>query len=129
MRKHLLQKCNDIGLPPNQTIQISGHKNIGSVNNYSSMNSKQQKEIAMAITNNSIPSTSTTVMQNKSPNNIQFSQASSSKTSSKCEIESMFQGTTIIHGGIFNFYSKAESPSPKRKFRRVMPLSIDSDSD
>ena len=43
IRKHLVQTCNDLGVPPTETIQISGHKNIGSVNNYSKLNNIQQK--------------------------------------------------------------------------------------
>ncbi|XP_050413494.1 uncharacterized protein LOC126827957 [Patella vulgata] len=34
-RKHLVQKLNDGGVAPNQIIQISGHKNVNSLNNYS----------------------------------------------------------------------------------------------
>jgi hypothetical protein len=34
VRKHMMQKCNDMGLPANCTIQFSGHKNVGSANNY-----------------------------------------------------------------------------------------------
>ena len=53
VQKQLLEKCNDLALPSNKTIQITGHKNIRnivSVNNYSKMNTAQQKQIAMALT-------------------------------------------------------------------------------
>ena len=54
IRKHQLQKCVDMGLPPTTTIQMSGHKNIQSVNNYSKVNEKQQKQISLGLmkTNN-----------------------------------------------------------------------------
>ena len=42
IRKLLLQKCNDIGLAPTAAVQISGHKNLQSVNSYSNKNKMQQ---------------------------------------------------------------------------------------
>ena len=36
-RKTLVQKLQVSGVPPNQIIQIMGHKNLQSVNNYSSL--------------------------------------------------------------------------------------------
>ena len=44
-RKRLMQKLNDQGVPPNQLVQISGHKNLNSLNNYSKLNQHQ----AMAV--------------------------------------------------------------------------------
>jgi len=35
-RKTLVQKLQDNAVPPNQIVQITGHKNLQSVNNYSS---------------------------------------------------------------------------------------------
>ena len=40
-RKTLVQKLQDSGVPPNQIIQITGHKNLQSVNNYSSLREMQ----------------------------------------------------------------------------------------
>ncbi|XP_062604368.1 zinc finger MYM-type protein 4-like [Saccostrea cucullata] len=37
-RKHLVQKLSENNVPPNQIMQITGHKNIQSINNYSSIN-------------------------------------------------------------------------------------------
>ena len=51
VRKHLMQKCVDFNLPPTETVQISGHKNLQSVNNYSHMNMNKQKQVARALTN------------------------------------------------------------------------------
>ena len=51
VRKHLMQKCSD--LPTNCTIQISGHRNVGSANSYSKINDKQQKIISSALTKKS----------------------------------------------------------------------------
>ena len=46
-RKHLVQ--NDI--PPNEIIQITGHKNVNSLNNYSSLSDKKQQEISAVLSN------------------------------------------------------------------------------
>ena len=46
-RKHLVQ--NDI--PPNKIIQIPGHKNVNSLNNYSSLSDKKQQEISAVLSN------------------------------------------------------------------------------
>ena len=42
-RKTLVQKLQDSGVPSNQIIQITGHKNVQSVNNYSSLREKQME--------------------------------------------------------------------------------------
>ena len=55
VRKHLMQKCNDIELAPTHAIQISGHKNVASANSYSRLNEKQQKSISAAIFNTGRP--------------------------------------------------------------------------
>ncbi|CAH3180115.1 unnamed protein product [Porites evermanni] len=39
-RKHLVQKLVDNDIPPNEIIQITGHKNVNSLNNYSSLSDK-----------------------------------------------------------------------------------------
>ena len=44
-RKRTIQKLNDEGVWPTHIIQISGHKNIQSLNNYSTLSELQQKNI------------------------------------------------------------------------------------
>ena len=55
VRKHLIQKLTDEGLPPNQIVQISGHKNINSLNNYSHLKAEQTKNISSILSNCSAP--------------------------------------------------------------------------
>ena len=45
-RKHLVQKLNDNEIPPTQIMQITGHRNVNSVNNYSSLSDKQKEKIS-----------------------------------------------------------------------------------
>ena len=48
-RKTLVQKLQDSGVSPNQIIQITGHKNVQSVNNYSSLREKQMESISRIL--------------------------------------------------------------------------------
>ncbi|XP_060588773.1 uncharacterized protein KIAA1958-like [Ruditapes philippinarum] len=50
-RKRLIQKLQDEGVPANQIVQISGHKNINSINNYSKINNDQSKNISDILSN------------------------------------------------------------------------------
>ena len=38
-----------MNLPPTETVQISGHKNLQSVNNYSKMNENRQKQVSKSL--------------------------------------------------------------------------------
>jgi len=43
-RKRMIQKLNDEGVPPKHIMQISGHKNVQSPNNYSTLSKGQKKK-------------------------------------------------------------------------------------
>ena len=45
-RKYLVQKLNDNEISTTQIMQITGHRNANSVNNYSSLSDKQQEKIS-----------------------------------------------------------------------------------
>ena len=45
----LMQKLQHSGVPSNQIIQITGHKNLQSVNNYSSLREKQMASISRIL--------------------------------------------------------------------------------
>ena len=46
-RKTLVQKLQDNDALPNQIIQITGHKNLQSINNYSSLRERQIENISI----------------------------------------------------------------------------------
>ena len=52
-RKTMIQKLNDNQVPPTHIMQISGHKNVQSINNYSSLNSRQLQTISAIISTES----------------------------------------------------------------------------
>ena len=41
-RKHLVQELVDNNIPPNEIVQITGHKNVNSLNNYSAISDRRQ---------------------------------------------------------------------------------------
>lgn len=135
VRKHLLQKCNDLGMDAAATVQISGHKNLQSVNSYSKLNEPQQKQIAGALMNTKKTPQSLTQFtpsnskQNMSPNCSQIFH----KQSANSMMSSVFNGTTHIAGGTFYFGSLPENPAvlspPSKKFKRIRAIVSDSESD
>jgi len=50
-RKHLVKKLRDSGVAPTDIMQISGHKNIQSVLNYSEMSEPKHKECSNILAN------------------------------------------------------------------------------
>ena len=45
-RKHLVQKLSDNNVPPTEIMQITGHKNVQSVNSYSILSKTKHKHIS-----------------------------------------------------------------------------------
>jgi len=66
-RKHLVQKLVDSDIPPNETVQITGHKNINSLKNYSAISDKRQQQISGVLSGGKEPSTCTSSMIPSSP--------------------------------------------------------------
>ena len=48
-RKHLVQKLVDSNVPTTEIAQITGHKNINSINNYSALSNKKQQQISAIL--------------------------------------------------------------------------------
>lgn len=45
-RKHLLTKLSDSNIPDKKIMQISGHKNVPSINQYAELSRKRQQQIS-----------------------------------------------------------------------------------
>ena len=58
-RKHLVQKLVDSNIPSNEIVQITGHKNINSLNNYSAISDKRQQQISVVLSGGKETSTCT----------------------------------------------------------------------
>ena len=87
-RKHLVQKLVDNEIPPNEIIQITGHKNVNSLNNYSSLSDKKQKQISAVLSNDA--STSQTLsavsIEEKTKSDSYLAGAASGSLFQNCQI-------------------------------------------
>ena len=59
-----MQKLQHSGVPPNQIIQITGHKNLQSVNNYSSLREKQMESISRILSSTTKAATNVAQTEN-----------------------------------------------------------------
>jgi hypothetical protein len=138
-------------------MQISGHRNVQSVNTYSRLIQNQQKSISKVLSdtegkvvfdkgkpsenknsNNSVRSIASCEMN---PNLSQLSSTTStSSMTSDTKMSSLFYGNTYIYGGTFNFNNPQSSQKrqsddsglqiAKTKYKRILSLSFsDSDSE
>ena len=48
-RKRIIQTLNDKDIPPGHIMQLSGHKNVQSINNYSNVSPEQQKSMSRRL--------------------------------------------------------------------------------
>ena len=120
-------------------MQISGHKNIHSINNYSHINEDQHRQIS-EILHTDAPSSNALYGQDMQPRvQSQQSYLHSSKTmktasNSSVHVSGGFQSIfgAQIHGGTFNIHINQNSETmenipPARKRLRI--LESDSDTD
>ena len=63
-RKTLVQKLQDSGVPLNQIIQITRHKNLESVNNHSSLREKQMESISRILSSTTKAATNVAQTEN-----------------------------------------------------------------
>ena len=136
---------NDV--PPNRIIQITGHKNLQSINNYSGLQVRQMESISnILLTTASTSREVSDVLQGqrgafhysvRAPPSPHYQLSANSSTSSVHEnqLQTMFYGNTIS-GRLFNItmassqsaMGSPESEPPKKNFRRVMCIESDSGS-
>ena len=51
-RKQMMQKLDDNNVPPTHIMQLTGHRNLQSVNNYSTLSKEQQKNMSLIFSDN-----------------------------------------------------------------------------
>ena len=130
-RKRMMQKLNDNDIPPTHIMQLSGHKNLQSVNNYSTVNLEQQRNMSQILS-----CTESKTLQKRT-----FSHGASSPNTAMPTMLKFFEGANIT-GGHFNISVNTVNSSPtmiasqsessvietKRKWKRIRPIE-ESDSD
>ena len=94
-RKRMIQKLNDDEVPPPHIMQISGHENVQSLNNYSSLSKKQQRDISNIMSASTSASGSLAIQETKEVS------LSTGNQQSPQQALSLFQGANI-QGRTFN---------------------------
>ena len=120
-RKTMMQILTDNDVPPTDIVQLSGHKNLQSVTNYSTVSQPQQMKMSRALANLA------TGNVNESPKSSSSSNATTSrKHKPNREVEqnqqqqqamALFSGA-VIEGGTYNYFHqhlKSVSSSGDRK--------------
>ena len=110
-RKTLVQKLQDNDVPPNQIVQVTGHKNLQSVNYYSSLRERQMENISKILSSSSSTTNAVLPAVQKSLQS-HFTEAHSSTSAAENTLETMFQGNYIT-GGVFNINLAATKNTPK----------------
>ena len=113
-RKYLVQKLSDNHVSPNEIIQISGHRNLPSINSYSQISETYHREISTLITCTERPqstamSLTPTVPSRRNGPRAQ-EQQSSALEARKEFLNSIFSAP--IYGGTINiiFYNSDNGP-------------------
>jgi hypothetical protein len=128
-RKYLLQKIREHNVEGTDSMQISGHKNVASINNYSNKSEKKHKQISKILSNtettcnrnalvpvvSNLPRTTSTCTNSAASSTSDVSCRSNPNVSSYCananrssEISSMFYGE-VLHVNTLIVYTKPHS--------------------
>ena len=124
-RKRMIQKLNDHEVPPTHIMQISVHKNVQSLNNYSSLSAKQQRDISNIMIASTSASGSLAIQETE-----QVSLSTGNQQSPQQAL-SLFQGANI-QGGTFNISINSvsqQSPNLSLHSEKRCHYMIGSDSD
>ena len=89
-RKRIIQKLNDHKVPPTHIMQISGHKNVQRLNNYSSLSEKQQRDKSNIMSASTSASGSLAIQETNESKFVDGKPAIASAS-----ILSLFQGANI----------------------------------
>ena len=143
VRKTCISRLMDADIPENFVAQLSGHKNLKSLDSYKSASTAHQRKMSLVLSRSTTSSSSTNLRSlhpleiNRAPtetNEAFLLKQQSQSYSNRSVVEGTFSGATIqkMEGCHFNFFFK-NSKSPTRgttfaKKRRVI-LRYDSESD
>ena len=137
-RKTMVQKLNDNNIPPTPIMPLSGHRNVQSVNNYSTVSNEQQKNMSLILSGN----TTSTSIEKRPVSSSRSGVAtecceSSFMKSSSFPAAGPFSGA-VFHGGQFIITINTVNKSPTstdhstestRSFKRIKRVFESSDED
>ena len=124
-RKQIIQKLNDHEVPPTHIMQISEHKNVHSLNNYSSLLEKQQRDMSNIMRASTSASGSLAIQETEEVS------LSTGNQQSLQQALSLFQ-EAHIQGGTFNISINSvrqQSPNLSLHSAKRRHYMIESDSD
>jgi hypothetical protein len=143
-RKTMMQTLSNANVHPNHIIQISGHKNLQSVNSYSRISEQQHREIHRVLVDPTSSSAVSSYVQQTTLSHTSQIRPNACHTqttndivdwkSSSASFSTLFSGP--IYGGVFNINIGRECRSPSRspevelshKRRRINRIMDSSDS-
>ncbi|KAK3088308.1 hypothetical protein FSP39_017339 [Pinctada imbricata] len=135
-RKHLLQKLSENNVPAYQIMQITGHRNIQSINNYSLINETQQKAISKILStpSSSAGSAESSIYLAQQNNHIQNTAASTTSSISSSCVTIHGGVNTLISGNVYGgsiivnvMPGTQNGGSPPMKKRRILPKDSNSE--
>ena len=131
-RKTMIQTLSEHDIPPMQIAQLSGHENLKSIENYSTVSTKQQMHMSKVLSSVMAGTTAS------SSSETACTPSSDSQNGGKQQSMALFSGA-VIQGGNFsiNINTLNQSPtlstntsSPEAvRWKRLRPSELESDSD
>ena len=135
-RKRMIQKLNDSDIPPSHIMQLSGHRNVQSINNYSYISQQQQKNMSRILSATSTERAAKLHRALATESEAETLSGSFQSSSSPTMHGASAFGGAVFHGGNFNISinsvnqsCNANSGTRKHTFKRVKRILDSSDED
>ena len=114
-RKTMIQTLSENDIPPTHIAQLSGHKNLKSIENYSKVSTKQQMQMSKVLSSVVAgTATKTSLYETANPAAI------SPSTSESQQSMALFSGA-VIQGGNFSININTVNQSPKIALEESSP--------
>ena len=104
----LVQKLVDNNIPPNEIVQITGHKNVNSLNNYSAISDRRQQHIFTVLSRRGESSTSVATSSSPKVTVDEFTSASTVQPSTSAGITLPFLYQCQV--GTVNIFTNLQNP-------------------
>ena len=113
-RKTMIQTLSENDIPPTHIAQLSGHKNLKSIENYSKVSTKQQMKMSQVLSSVVAGTATKTSSYEKANPTI------SPSTSESQQSMALFSGA-VIEGGNFSININTVNQSPKLTLEESSP--------
>ena len=127
----MIQTLSENDIPPTQIAQLSGHRNLKSIENYSTVSTKQQMHMSKVL--------SSVVAGTPASSSSETARLSSSDSQNTGKQSMALFSGAVIQGGNFSIHINTVNQSPTlttdpsspeaARWKRLRPLELESDSD